>query len=616
MRNSWNRGAAALALGLLVAACGGGSGSAPPITALSKADPAPAFSGHGGWWNPAEPGTGFFVEAQGAVAVVTFFVFDQAGRPTWVSAAGTFMPSGGAFRFEGQLQRYTGGQPAKQAYYVAPTAQVIGPVSITFDGTTAQVSLPQRKFTAQKFTATPARAAGLQPETGIYWNPAQSGRGYTVEAVGETLTVTTFHYDERGEPTWHLAGGVMRNGAFTGGFQRYTGGQTLEGPYIVAGPAVVDGALAAAFADPCQATLWLPSVLPMSVRRFAFGSLPAGAECRATSGANARTEAQGPAAASRQTVLASSGIGFVQPAAVAVDSAGTAYVADEGAHAIFKITREGTSSVLAGFIGQAGATNGRGAAARFDQPAGIAVDAQGVVYVADRGNFALRKVLPDGTVSTVLGQPGQPGMVDGPAAGVRFSAPGRLKGDGQGNLYLADGASVRKIAPDLSVSTVLGGFSVSKRSLGDGPNAGFYQLQGIAVDAAGKIAVTEVDIAGRGWLRSFDAAGRMLPIPDTPDGTLRLGQPSDLALDESGNIYLAASGADDAASLLFQALYKLTPNGQMTLYGGTTLPAFPVLGDVPTRLGRPAGIALDPGAPGGRRILVADSSRRLWQVLP
>jgi hypothetical protein len=614
-----NRRFAALALGLLVAGCGGGSGSAPQapqIVAVSKADPAPAFTGHGGWWSPTEPGTGFFVEAQGAVAVVTFFAFDTAGRPTWVSAAGSFVPNGSAFRFEGQLQRFTGGQRANAVLVVTPTAQAVGPVSITFNGSSAQVSLPQRKYTAQKFAATTARAAGLQPETGIYWNPDQSGRGYTVEAVGETLTVTMFHYDDRGEPTWHLAGGALRNGAFSGAFQRYTGGQTLEGPYVAPGAAILDGMLAAAFSDACQSTLWLPGMMPLPVRRFPFGSLPAGAECRTATGDTARTQAHGPASASRQTVLAPAAVGFVQPAAVAIDAGGNAYVVDEGAHVVFKITREGYSSVLAGVIGETGSTNGRGAAARFDKPTGLAIDAQGVLYVSDSGNLSVRKILPDGTVSTVLGRPGESGLVDGPAASVRFTAPGRLKADGQGNLFLADGAALRKIAPDFSVTTLVGGLSVSTRTLGDGPNAGFYQLQGVAVDAAGQLVVTELDIAGRGWLRKFDATGRALALAGTADGTLRLAVPTDVAVDESGNIYLLTAGPDDAAGLLFQALYKLTPNGVMTLYGGAALPAYTVPGDVQLRLGRPMGLALDPAAPGGRRILVADRTGTLWQVLP
>ncbi|TWO70964.1 hypothetical protein FN976_11600 [Caenimonas sedimenti] len=616
MKYEWIRGAAALTLALLVAGCGGGAGTQPTVATALKADAAPAFSGNGTWWVPTEPGTGFFFEAQGATGVATFFVFDAEGRPTWVSAAGSFIAEGAGFRFQGGLQRFRGGQAANVVYHVLPTATAVGNVSIAFSGTSAQVTLPQRSFTAQKFSTLATPVAGLQPETGIYWNPDQSGRGYTVEALGDTLTVTMFHYDERGEPTWHLAAGPMRAGGFNAGFMRYSGGQTLDGPYRAPAQPLLQGALGASFVHACSANLWLPGMDSLAVRRFSFGGLPAGGECRWNSGPAARTAAEGPLVANLQSILASASKGFSQPTAVAVDAAGNAYVTDEGTHTVMKVARDGTTTTIAGLAGESGFADGRGTGARFAKPAGIAVDAQGVLYVSDRENNAIRKILPDGTVTTLAGRPHLPEVVNGPLASARFSRPGRLKIDAAGNLYVAEGGGVRKIGTDGMVSALVGGLSVNQRLLGDGANAGFHIVQSVAVDATGNVYVTELDTALRGWLRKFDAAGRMVALPDTVDGTRPLIDPTDLAVDENGNLYVLSSGSETTPEMIYQGVFKITPQGVTTLYAGAVVPRLPAPGQLTRLMGEPFGIALDPGAAGGRRAMVADHTGRVWQLLP
>lgn len=619
----WMDGGRAALGGLVtavLAACGGSAETEHvrvEVSVLKAAVPA-GFQGHGTWWNPAEPGTGFFFEAQGPVAVATFFVFDAGGRPTWVSAAGSFVPAGSGYRFEGTLQRYAGGQPATSINYAVPRSQPVGPVAITFDGDTAQVALPRRSFAARKYATAPLPASGLQPEAGIYWEPSQSGRGYAVETIGASLAVTMFHYDERGEPTWNLAVGALRHGAFTAPFDRYIGGQTLDGPFTGApGLPAVQGTLGASFLDPCLAQIWLPGMPNLTIRRFAFGTLPAGAECRWSTGATARTAAEGPTYAARQGVLAATGQGVVQPGAVAVDAAGNVYVADEQDHTVRKITRDGAISVvLAGVSGQRGYANGRGEIARFAAPAGIAVDAQGVVYVSDRDNDAIRRIAPDGTVTTLAGQPGQPAVVDGALATARFAQPGKLKLDARGNLYVAEGAAVRRIGADGQVTTLLGRYSVAQRLLGDGNEAGFHSVQSVAVDAAGGLFVIERDSAGRTWIRKFDAGGRWLRLPNTADGTLAMPFATDLAVDEHGNLYVLASGVEDVHSLAFEGLYKVTPTTAMTLYGGAVLPTYPTPSSFPRRLGTGAGVALDPGVGGGGRAVVADRGGRVWQLQP
>ncbi len=140
---------------------------------------------------------------------------------------------------------------------------------------------------------------------------------------------------------------------------------------------------------------------------------------------------------------------FNNPSAVAVDVIGNVYVADSGNHTIRKISPSRVVTTLAGRAGHAGYADGVGDAARFWNPQGIAVDAAGTIYVADTGNNVIRKITPTGRVSTIAGAAGLAGMADGVAAQARFDAPSGMAVDAQGNLYVADANNqvIRKITP-------------------------------------------------------------------------------------------------------------------------------------------------------------------------
>ncbi len=112
--------------------------------------------------------------------------------------------------------------------------------------------------------------------------------------------------------------------------------------------------------------------------------------------------------------------------------------------------------VLAG-SGTAGFADGAGAAAQFHYPSGVAVDGEGNFIVADFTNNRLRKIAPDGTVSTLAGS-GSAGFADGAGAAAQFYNPSGVAVDGEGNFIVADQSNhrVRKIAPDGTVSTLAG----------------------------------------------------------------------------------------------------------------------------------------------------------------
>ena len=149
---------------------------------------------------------------------------------------------------------------------------------------------------------------------------------------------------------------------------------------------------------------------------------------------------------------------ITRPRALAIDRAGNLYLGDETAHLIRRIAPDGTVTTLAGVAGEKGGEDGKGAAARFNSPRGLAVDAKGNVFVMDTGNHAIRKVAPDGTVTTVAGKAGEAGFVDGPAASSRFAGPRAAAFDAAGILHVADSdnLAIRVLTPEGEVTTVVG----------------------------------------------------------------------------------------------------------------------------------------------------------------
>jgi sugar lactone lactonase YvrE len=145
----------------------------------------------------------------------------------------------------------------------------------------------------------------------------------------------------------------------------------------------------------------------------------------------------------------------------------TLYVSDVADHRIRKISPDGVVTTLAG-DGTAGFTDGAGTAARFNSPTGLALDAAGNLFVADSLNHAIRKIDPQGTVTTVAGD-GTKGLADGTSA--RFNIPIGLVAAPDGSLYIADrdNNALRKLVGN-TVSTVAGSQDVH-RIYFDGPAA-------------------------------------------------------------------------------------------------------------------------------------------------
>ncbi len=149
---------------------------------------------------------------------------------------------------------------------------------------------------------------------------------------------------------------------------------------------------------------------------------------------------------------------FSRPRALAIDRAGNLYLADEKAHVIRKISTDGKVTTIAGTAGEAGSVDGTGPAARFRAPRGVAVGPDGNIYVMDTNNHAIRRVTPEGGVTTFAGVLGEKGFADGSGATARFSGMRAAAFDAKGNLFVADSdnSAIRRVTPAGVVSTVIG----------------------------------------------------------------------------------------------------------------------------------------------------------------
>ncbi|MBP7780191.1 MAG: hypothetical protein KA045_01480 [Burkholderiaceae bacterium] len=268
----------------------------------------------------------------------------------------------------------------------------------------------------------------------------------------------------------------------------------------------------------------------------------------------------------------SDGIGseatFFLPSGITTDSAGNVYVADTGNQTIRKITLDGLVSTLVGTPRVTGSSDGRGSAASFNSPQGIAADSAGNVYVADAFNQTIRKISVDGLVSTLVGAAGITGSADGRGATAGFSSPSGITTDSLGNVYVADtgNQTIRKITVDALVSTVAGMTGVSGNVDGGGADARFNSPLGIAADSAGNIYVADTfnrtirKITSTGLVSTLAGTGGVFGRADGSGAAARFLSPRGIAADRAGNLYVA--DADD------RTIRKVTPTGLVSTLAG------------------------------------------------
>ena len=302
-------------------------------------------------------------------------------------------------------------------------------------------------------------------------------------------------------------------------------------------------------------------------------------------GATANGSANGTAAVAR----------FSNPTGVAVDGSGNVYVADSGNDLIRLITPAGVVSTLAGSAGSPGSANGTGTAAQFSNPTAVAVDASGNVYVADTGNSVIREISPTGVVTTLAGSVGSQGSADGTGTAARFYNPMGVAVDPSGNVYVADTGNntIREISPGGGVTTLAGQATNFGSFDGTGSTARFFSPTGVAVDGFGNVFVAD---NYNDTVREISAAGVVTTLagsvgnPGYADGTGTTSQfsgPTDVAVDSSGNVYVADYDNE--------TIREISPAGAVTTLAGSPGNAGSANGTGSVaRFDEPSGIAVTP----------------------
>jgi sugar lactone lactonase YvrE len=236
---------------------------------------------------------------------------------------------------------------------------------------------------------------------------------------------------------------------------------------------------------------------------------------------------------------------FNEPCGVAVDSDGNVLVPDTENHRIRRITPQGQVSTLAG-TGEAGHRDGNTGEAQFNNPWGVAVDKDGNVLVADTANHRIRRITPQGQVSTLAGT-GEAGHRDGNTGEARFTQPICVAVDGNGKVLVTESYNhcIRVVTPQGQVST-LTGFAGGHR---DGPVgvAQFNRPWGMAVDKDDNVLVAD---AGNNRIRVITPLGQVTTLAgsgeegyrDGPAGEAQFNFPNGVAVDKDGSVLVADVG--------------------------------------------------------------------------
>jgi sugar lactone lactonase YvrE len=288
---------------------------------------------------------------------------------------------------------------------------------------------------------------------------------------------------------------------------------------------------------------------------------------------------------------------------VAIDATGNIYVADYGNNLIRKVTPNGVVSTLAG-SGSAGAIDATGTLASFNGPAGIAVDGSGNVYVADFHNNLIRKITPAGVVSTLAGTVANPAdsVVSTPSV---FLGPSGVAVDASGNVYVADaGDNEIKVVSPAGVVTTLAGSGSSGSNDGTGASASFYNPTGVALDASNNIYVADFL---NNLIRKVTPSGVVTTIAgsdtsghtDGADTVASFFFPNSLTVDPAGNIYVA----DDANNLI----RKISPQGMVSTVAGSGAQGYLNGQGIAAVFNDPDGITMDASG----NLYVADANNNL-----
>jgi uncharacterized protein (TIGR03437 family) len=292
------------------------------------------------------------------------------------------------------------------------------------------------------------------------------------------------------------------------------------------------------------------------------------------------------------------------PFGLAVDKSGTLYIADGLNNRVRKVSG-GVITTVAG-NGTAGFTgdNASATSAELNNPTGVAVDSSGNLYIADSANNVVRKVA-NGTITTFAGSnsagAGYSGDT-GTATGAQLNNPVGVAVDASGNVYIADAGNnvVRQVYSGNIITAAVG----------------FTHPDGVAVDSSGNLYVADtvarriVKLSGGVYTTIAGNGNGAFGGDDGPGAQAALNAPMGVAVDASGNVYIADT--------LNGRIRKLTPSGTITTIAGTGALYFSGDQGPATQAAMyfPRGVAVDPSG----NIYIADTAnsvvRQLQGTLP
>lgn len=300
---------------------------------------------------------------------------------------------------------------------------------------------------------------------------------------------------------------------------------------------------------------------------------------------------------------------FFGPSSLAIDSTGNAYLADTGNHTIRKLVlATGAVSTIAGSVNNPGSADGNGSSAQFKFPGGLALDGTGNLFIADTNNRTIRKVvLATGTVSTIAGSAGMSGSNDGTGSAARFDAVRGIAFDGAGNLYVADSGNytIRKLVLATGVVTTIAGTAGMLGNVdGTGPAARFNTSYGVATDGAGNLYVADRGahtvrkiVLATAAVSTIAGTAGMTGSTDGTGSAVRFSGPEGLSLDGTGNLYVSETFNSTIRKVVLVTGVVSTVAGTAGMPGGADGTGSGA------RFNQPSGMALD--ATGN--VLVADS---------
>jgi sugar lactone lactonase YvrE len=287
---------------------------------------------------------------------------------------------------------------------------------------------------------------------------------------------------------------------------------------------------------------------------------------------------------------------FSLPRGIAVDASGTLFVADAANHVIRRVTSDGQVTTFAGSAANPGFADGTGIAARFRVPWGLVFGADGSLYVSDKDNHVIRRITPLGQVTTFAGMAGSAGTEDG-AGAARFTFPRGLAVDGSDNIYVADSGNsvIRKITPQGAVTTLAGAKRVRGSSDGFGDQARLDTPYDVAYETStGNLYVADFE---NNNIRKVTPEGRVTTVAgdagqegDFADGTgtaARFNAPTGLEIDADGNVYVA--------DLFNNRIRRITPAAVVTTLAGSGFSGARDGSPGAARFHNPSGIALSNG---------------------